>query len=55
MQETELGVYEENDFLDKIGDHVPKFGREELMNNNYKVYYRTYSLWKNDCQNKYST
>ncbi|TNV79579.1 hypothetical protein FGO68_gene2465 [Halteria grandinella] len=55
MREVEYSVYEENQLIKSIGEHVPHYAKEELMLNEYHIYYKTYSLWKSECQSVYTT
>lgn len=55
FSQTEYGVYRDHRLLDAIKAVVPKYSDDNLRLNSYRMYYRTYSEWKFDCQAVYTT
>lgn len=51
---TELDVYTQNFFIASIPNYVPKYNQTELTVNSYRVYYKPYSVWAQNCT-RYTT
>ena len=45
----EYSVYTENKLLTDIINKIPNFNSAELLKNNYKLFYKTFALWKVLC------
>jgi hypothetical protein len=52
---SELAIYKANNIYNSIRDWVPAFSDDGLKADNYTLYYKTYSLWKQRCQLVYTT
>eukprot|EP00347_Sterkiella_histriomuscorum_P023184 403335629 len=52
---SELSLYTSNSLIDEIKGAVPQYKDDYLKLNNYTLYYKPYSLWKNRCQQAFTT
>ena len=51
--QKEYHVLAENNMIQKITDSTPLNRINDLFMSNYTLYYKPYSLWKKECQEKY--
>jgi hypothetical protein len=53
--DNELSVYSQNDLMGKIKDKVFNYKDLDLTLNSFKLHYKPYSLWSENCQGTYTT
>ena len=52
FEQYEYDVYGNNGIINQIREKIQSFDPQELRKNSYKMYYKPYSHWSQECQAK---
>jgi hypothetical protein len=56
MSSLEIDVLNDNNFLAKLSLDIPTTKLfKEFDKNNFYIYYKSYSMWKQSCESNYTT